>query len=144
MPESGATERFKLAAIATLLAHRREHPALFESGGYEPLSAEGPDADQICGFLRSQQEDVLLAAVARFPARLAQDGVAGASGLAVPDRLQQTSWYDLLCGRRHPAASILPAAELFSVMPAAVLVPDPAPGSANRASVQAPRRISSI
>jgi (1->4)-alpha-D-glucan 1-alpha-D-glucosylmutase len=33
--------RLKLALTATLLAHRREHPALYAEGAYEPVAASG-------------------------------------------------------------------------------------------------------
>ncbi len=44
--------RLKLATIATLLRHRQAHGAVFAEGAYEAVTAEGPEADQICAFLR--------------------------------------------------------------------------------------------
>ena len=67
--ESWRDGHLKLAAIATILGYRREHAALFENGEYEPLRADGPKNDRICAFLRCRGEEVLLTAVARFPAR---------------------------------------------------------------------------
>jgi (1->4)-alpha-D-glucan 1-alpha-D-glucosylmutase len=116
--------RFKLATIATLLAYRRDHAGLFENGGYEPLAGDGPDADRVCGFLRSQADDVLLVAVARFPARGAPEGFEADTALALPGALQGTSWYDLLSGRCLPAGASLPASSLFAVLPTAVLIAD--------------------
>jgi (1->4)-alpha-D-glucan 1-alpha-D-glucosylmutase len=137
--------RFKLATIATLLAWRRDHAALFQDGGYEPVAADGPDADRICGFLRSQADNMLLVAVARFPANWAWGGFDADTALALPDALHRTSWYDLLSGRQHRPACRLAAPALFSVLPAAVLVPDPQLRpypQQNR--VQVPRRVNSI
>jgi (1->4)-alpha-D-glucan 1-alpha-D-glucosylmutase len=116
------TGRFKLAAIATLLAFRRAHAALFENGAYEPLMAEGPNADQIGGFLRRGDNRLVLTAVARFPARLATDGIAAHSGVPLPEALHQTGWRDIISGAVHAATACLRADALFALLPAAVLV----------------------
>ena len=61
--------RLKLSAIATLLGYRRVQGALFAEGTYEIVTAEGPEADQICAFLRQHDDQQMLTAVVRFPAR---------------------------------------------------------------------------
>ncbi len=120
--ESWQDARFKLATIATLLGCRREHPALFERGRYEPLEAQGPNADQLCAFLRAHDGVVLLTAVARFPARLPAAGMSPATTLALPDELRQMRWRDLLSGAER-AGPTLASPDLFAALPAAVLVP---------------------
>ncbi|HZT88857.1 MAG TPA: malto-oligosyltrehalose synthase [Stellaceae bacterium] len=121
--ESWRDARFKLATIATLLGHRREQSQLYEAGGYEPLKAEGADADRIAAFLRTHDGQVLLTAVARFPARLAAQGFARDTVIAVPEDLHRSPWHDLVTGQRHPATDSLRPDALFEVFPAAVLVP---------------------
>jgi hypothetical protein len=69
--------RLKLALTATLLAHRREHPALYAEGAYEPVAASGPKADHLCAFARGHGEDALLVVAARFPARLEAEPAGG-------------------------------------------------------------------
>jgi hypothetical protein len=66
----GRDARFKLAATATLLEHRRLEPSLYAAGGYDPLVVDGPAADRVCAFARRDGATALIAAVVRFPARL--------------------------------------------------------------------------
>jgi (1->4)-alpha-D-glucan 1-alpha-D-glucosylmutase len=115
--------RFKLAVTATLLAYRRKHAALFEKGGYQPVEAQGGDADRVCTFLRSYGDEFLLASVARFPGRGAETGGAADGIVPLPEPLQKIHWCDLISGLEHAPGSALTATELFSVYPAAVLVP---------------------
>src|SRR5206468_6951706 len=61
--------RFKLAAVLSILALRRKEPELFSEGSYEPISAQGDRADEICAFWRQQGDAVMLVAIARFPWR---------------------------------------------------------------------------
>jgi (1->4)-alpha-D-glucan 1-alpha-D-glucosylmutase len=114
---------FKLAVTATLLAYRREHAALFEKGKYQSLEAQGNDADRVCAFLRSYGEDVVLTAVARFPSRGTPVGMTADSVVGLPESLETLHWYDLISGLEHSPRPPLTITELFSVYPAAVLVP---------------------
>jgi (1->4)-alpha-D-glucan 1-alpha-D-glucosylmutase len=115
--------RFKLAAIVTLLDYRRDHPALFQAGDYNGLRAEGPDADQVCAFVRRHGDDVLLTAAARFPARRAAADFDPETVIPLPESLQEAGWADVLTGGRIARGAALRACDLFAVMPAAVLVP---------------------
>lgn len=115
--------RFKLAALVTILAFHREQPALFEAGEYQPLAIEGPEADQVCAFLRLHQNARLLTAVTRFPARLAVSVFSRDTILMLPESPHQTRWRDLLTGVEHSIGNSLAVAELVEVLPAAVLVP---------------------
>lgn len=114
----------KLAVVADILAHRRDHADLYATGGYEALTAEGTRADRVCAFLRRSGEDALLTAIARFPARgEAEPGWAGTT-LPLPEGTAGTRWRDLLTGRDlSPADGRLAADELFATLPAAALVP---------------------
>jgi (1->4)-alpha-D-glucan 1-alpha-D-glucosylmutase len=115
---------FKLAAIATLLAYRRDHAALFQSGSYEPLTAVGSSSDQLLGFLRRNDNEFVLTAIARFPARLEAQGTGAEDSILLPEALHQVCWRDTLSGARYPAASRLRTHDLFALMPAAVLAPE--------------------
>lgn len=115
--------RCKLAALFTILAYRRNHAALLRRGGYEPLEAAGPNAEQVCAFLRSHADQVMVTAVARFPARLQADEIMPDTVLPLPERLRRSRWHDILCGIEHRAAPALPVPDLFAILPAAVLVP---------------------
>ena len=112
--------RFKLAAIATLLAFQ-DHAAVFESGTYEPLMAAGPNAEQIIGFLRRGKDGLILTAAARYPARLAAEGIASESAVLLPEALQNKG-RDIVSGTTHISATSLRADELFALLPAVVLI----------------------
>jgi (1->4)-alpha-D-glucan 1-alpha-D-glucosylmutase len=117
--------RFKLAAITTLLGVRRDHPDLFASGEYEPVQAEGQGADEVCAFLRWHEDEMMMVAVARFPARREAGGSGDDTMLKLPDAaLARRRWRDLLGGVSVEAdRERLSAAALFAGLPAAVLVP---------------------
>jgi (1->4)-alpha-D-glucan 1-alpha-D-glucosylmutase len=115
--------RFKLAAIATLLAYRRENAALFAEGNYQPLEAQGTDADRVCSFLRSSGDDFLIASVARFPNRPSQLDLTSDTIVSLPKSFECVPLRDLVSGLEHAPGEALSTAQLFSVYPAAVLVP---------------------
>ncbi|MBL6456405.1 malto-oligosyltrehalose synthase [Belnapia sp. T6] len=120
MLENWRDGRAKLALTATLLAHRRDHEALFTEGGYEALAATGAKADQLCAFLRSHGEDRLLVVASRFPARQEVDRGWGDTAIPVPGT---GGWRDLLTGRRLEAGAITAEAVLAD-LPVALLVPE--------------------
>lgn len=68
--ENWADGRLKLLITHRLLTLRRQHPALFESGSYEPLHATGPLADHIIAFRRTHGEHTLEVIVPRHTAHL--------------------------------------------------------------------------
>ena len=110
----------KLHLIAELLALRRENPELFRDGSYEPISAAGPAAERICAFLSRHADAVMLVAALRYPAR-GSEGLAETS-IPLPEGLQDLSWRSLF-GATPPAThASIPAAGLFSSIPAAVLI----------------------
>jgi (1->4)-alpha-D-glucan 1-alpha-D-glucosylmutase len=116
--------RIKLAVIATLLAYRREHPDPFEHGRYEPLSATGCKAEQVCAFTRNYEGDALMVAAARFPSRLESDPDLNGTEISCPPTADRTDWRDLLCGhlvKCHGEA--VDAAAVLRYLPIAMLVP---------------------
>lgn len=112
----------KLALTAALLHFRRDHPELFAEGDYEPLSADGDKADQVCAFLRWKQEEALVVAVARFPARSEADQNWQGTRIALSPGLNRSRWTDILSGRVIEAGEgSIEAAQLFAQLPVAVL-----------------------
>jgi (1->4)-alpha-D-glucan 1-alpha-D-glucosylmutase len=126
MLEDWREPRIKLAVTATLLDYRRAHPRLFSEGGYEPLAATGPKADQVCAFARNHDGAVLIVAAARFPARL--DGDRDWTGTAIPwpaTARIDADWRDLLSGRVvEGRGEPIDAAAVLGDMPVALLAPD--------------------
>ena len=110
--------RVKLALTASLLGLRRDYPELFAGGGYEPLSAEGPGRDDVCAFTRHHDDDAIMVAVARFPARRDKGGFDAATRVG----LSEGVWRDVLTDRSFRAADRQSAETLFSVLPAVVLL----------------------
>jgi len=116
--------RFKLAAVMTLLHLRRDAPMLFAEGAYEPINAHGPRSDEVCAFLRSHEDAVMVVATARFPSRQQAEGFGPETVLALPETLRTTLWRDALTGREIRAeAGGLAASAVFAALPAAVLFP---------------------
>lgn len=126
MLETWQDGRIKLALIATVLQFRAEHPALFAGGSYEPLVTEGEDAECVCAYLRRLDTASLLVAVQRFPARCETRPVRASIAAGQADSDISGTWRDLLSGRSVTVADgVLTAAELFTTLPVALLVPAP-------------------
>lgn len=90
----------KLAVTAALLAHRRQQPELYAHGSYQPLTATGAKADQICAFVRSHGQHVAVIVASRFPARLEVDPAWADTTVAWPQNPSETLlWRDLLSNR---------------------------------------------
>ena len=112
--------RIKLAVTTTLLALRRDQPALFEKGVYEPVPAEGPGCEAICAFVRRHRDATLLVVAARFPGRRHEQPLDGVQlrWPATPSR-----WQDVLTGTTVESGAALPA--LLATLPVAVLMAGP-------------------
>ena len=117
--------RLKLAVTATLLAARRNDPSLFADGAYEPLTAAGSRAEQVCAFARTLSDRTVLVVAARFPTRLDADPEWGETEIPQPRTPESpTRWRDLLTGATIERQGALPVADLLKALPIAVLVPD--------------------
>ncbi len=118
--------KIKLFLIRRALALRAAMPEVFERGGYSPLSAEGEKKNSIIAFARSYEGNSVIAAVPRFLTGFVTAGQAplGASWqdtrLQLPEGLTGT-WIDAFTGARVEAGAELPAAQLFSSFPCALL-----------------------
>jgi (1->4)-alpha-D-glucan 1-alpha-D-glucosylmutase len=117
--------RIKLAVIAILLAYRRIRPELFAEGGYKPLIATGPRADQILVFARCHEEDALVVAASRFPVRSEKD--RDWTGTEIPRpraAVDKTCWHDLFGGRVVERRGVGASVEaVLRSMPVAGLIP---------------------
>ncbi|MBI3299464.1 MAG: malto-oligosyltrehalose synthase [Elusimicrobia bacterium] len=118
-PEDG---RIKLFMLWRGLRARRRSPALFVGGGYSALRAEGPRAENVVAFLRTEGSRVALSAGARFFAggETAWEG----TGLRLPPALRGVVLEDAFTGRSFRVTDAeeprLSVAELFRVLPGAL------------------------
>jgi (1->4)-alpha-D-glucan 1-alpha-D-glucosylmutase len=105
-----------------LLQFRRRHLALFQSGDYDALYAEGRYADRLVIFTRRHGEDALCVIAPRLTATLGSPPI----GLVWEDTavtLPKTGggWRDVLSEREWPVGESTALADLFSDLPLAVL-----------------------
>ncbi len=131
-PEDG---RIKMYVIRAALAARAARPGPFASAAYLALDATGPGARSMVAFARGEEAERMIVAVPRF---LAGQVTSGASPtdralwqdtvLAVPAGWPR-EWTCALSGRttRTDASGGLPLADLFGVLPVALLFPDAKP-----------------
>jgi (1->4)-alpha-D-glucan 1-alpha-D-glucosylmutase len=120
-----ATGRTKLAILRGLLRLRQRHPNLFATGDYEPLIAEGADADRIVGFTRSNPRRTLLVLAGRRMGKLLdREAIDWRRADAViklpPGRL----WREVLTGRHLGSREAIGVASLLGPRPATVWVAD--------------------
>jgi (1->4)-alpha-D-glucan 1-alpha-D-glucosylmutase len=117
--------RIKLAVTQTLLQHRRARAQLYAAGDYQPLQAEGAEADEICAYARTHGEHSLIVAAARFPSRRLTRSFEATTRLSVPVALQPIrDWHELFTGRTlRLQEDGLRAQALFDILPVAVLEP---------------------
>ena len=115
----------KLFLISKLLALRATMPALFESGQYEPLLADGPKAQFVCAFARRSGDCAVVALAARFPARReAEPDWAGATIPAPADFAAPLK--NVLTGTvLNPEGGAIDVASALEGLPVAVLASAP-------------------
>ncbi|MBN9120497.1 MAG: malto-oligosyltrehalose synthase [Planctomycetes bacterium] len=126
-----ADPRAKLYATSRALRCRKEHAALFAGGEYVPLSATGARADNLFGFARVRGDEAAVVAVPRLVTKLVPDGarpplgrkVWGDTAVSLPAGVPHGTYRNALTGERVELSdAAAPAAELFGVFPAAILV----------------------
>jgi len=114
----------KLALIAILLRHRREHPEIYAQGEYQPLMVSGPRAEELVGYARARADQRLLVLLARHSRRREAHEFDEQTELLLPDALGPGPWHDLLSGQNIPApAQRLAPRTILAHLPVAVLVP---------------------
>lgn len=102
----------KLLLVSRALGLKRSHPELFT--GYLPVPATGPAADHVFGFDRGGAVTL----VTRLPLGLERSG--GWRDTAVV--LAPGTYRDVITDRLHESSGTVPAADLFGIYPAALLV----------------------
>ena len=107
--------RVKLAAIALLLALRRQEPDLFSTGDYQPIVIEGNQSDWAFGYVRALGNRRLAVLIARYPAHVEAEREWNAVA-----RLPESRWFDLFRGR--DATVDAPLHEWLNPLPFAVLL----------------------
>jgi (1->4)-alpha-D-glucan 1-alpha-D-glucosylmutase len=101
----------KLWLIHRLLGHRRRHPQMYRSAGYDPVEVDGPRSEHLVAFTR---DDALVTVVPRLVVGL--DG--GWDGTTV--MLPAGRWTDLL-SQVEVEGGRLPVADLLTRFPVSVL-----------------------
>ena len=107
--------RVKLAAIALLLALRRQEPELFSTGDYQPIVIEGDRSDWAFGYVRASEDRKLAVVIARYPAHREAEPEWSATA-----RLPEGRWFDVFRGRE--AIVDAPLHEWLHPLPFAVLL----------------------
>lgn len=119
----------KQALIRDVLSARRAHLALFATGDYVPLQAEGAHADHVIAFARQQGDTAALVVASRLTAQWRGDGILippaswEDTQLSLPLGLAQLSWRNVLSDQ--PVAcrgTSLPMADVLDGLPVALLI----------------------
>ena len=126
--------RVKMYVTHRALTLRRELPALFRSGRYDPLSAQGPHSDHIVALARRDARNCVVVVVPRLTARLTGfDGrfplgpsIWGDTCVSLNHPGLAGIYIDLLSGLRiatelRDGAPVLAAGALFGSLPVAML-----------------------
>ncbi len=112
--------RFKLAATATLLALRTQHPDLFETGDYLPIATPGDPS--LCAFARTKNTAALVVVARRHMV----EPVPDAARLSLPDILQRRRAQNILTGATVDGTDRPLISAVLGGLPAAVLLFEPA------------------
>ena len=120
--------RIKQAVIACTLAFRKEQPALFAAGSYEPVAVRGEHADRVVAFARRLGREVMVVVVPRIASRLVAKGsirfAPGAwSDTALGLNADETL-VDLFSMKKFRGNAQIPIGELLDWMPVSLLTGD--------------------
>jgi (1->4)-alpha-D-glucan 1-alpha-D-glucosylmutase len=127
--------RIKLFVTASALRLRRQFPAVFLDGTYEPLDAVGDRAEHVVAFARRSGSDSVLAVVPRLVTELTSETRLlpigeeswGETTLFLPAHLRAMQYWNLftgdkLQGRADGSRSTIPLASVLTTCPVALLV----------------------
>lgn len=121
--------RVKLFVLAEGLRLRRSHPELFSRGDYLSLEIEGPPADHILAFARTQGELAVLVAVPRLTTELTGEVGAVPCGeiwrsaqLRLPEPLRNRRWRHWYTGETVLTGDKLEVEALLGKFPVGLLV----------------------
>ena len=124
--------RVKQAVVARALALRARKPELFAEGLYEPLRVEGPAAEHVLAYARTNGSDACVVAVTRLAAgMLGENDVVplvpastwGETKVVLPRNLMDHAWVSALdlSHRADDITDLLSASNLFRRLPVALL-----------------------
>ncbi len=119
-------DRMKLYLVFAGLQVRKQRPALFGTGRFLPLYADGRFADHVVAFARIHGSQYSLTAVPRWLTTVAPDGrepigeVWEDTALTLSDGFP-TTWTNAVSGERYNFGETLPLEEIFGQFPAALL-----------------------
>jgi (1->4)-alpha-D-glucan 1-alpha-D-glucosylmutase len=114
--------REKLFISCRLLELRRQYPALFAEGNYQPLELGGERSAHICAFARNREDETIVVAVPRLTHQLYGSGRAadwGETEIIAPSR---GGWQDVFTGREMDGRERIRASELLADFPVSVLI----------------------
>jgi (1->4)-alpha-D-glucan 1-alpha-D-glucosylmutase len=121
--------RAKLYVTREVLACRRAHRALFETGEYRPLEIQGPLAEHVLGFARLGTDAVALTIVPRLLARrgIEEPPIGSAywgdeTRVLLPPEVGRELFNPLTCERLTTEQEALPLAQAFARFPVALVV----------------------
>ncbi len=131
--------RIKLALTRTLLALRSELGDLFTNGAYRPLEVVGPDRREIVAFARVRERGAVIVVTGRFFSRATQEGRRWPPSQAWNASVLAEGFSGIrtvLPAGKAMTGPRLAAAELFEVLPIAVLQAEHAPVKGERPKVR--------
>lgn len=113
--------RLKMFTTHRLLKLRRAHPEVFASGAYIPVIGQGAFGDKVIAFERRGETTSVMVAVPRQTVELGFPPLGAAWQDTRLPCAAEGSWQDVFTQRSH-AADTLAMADLFAVLPFAVLI----------------------
>jgi (1->4)-alpha-D-glucan 1-alpha-D-glucosylmutase len=153
MFESIDDGRLKLYVIWRALALRARRPGLFERGRYVALPVAGAHAAHICAFARVHNDGTALAVVPRLLLDLTARTTRPPLGAIWADTRvmlpSPATYHDVLTGASRDSAAAtkgaqLAVAELFDILPVALLESSAVPASVGRQATAAGTRHASV
>jgi (1->4)-alpha-D-glucan 1-alpha-D-glucosylmutase len=131
--------RVKLALTRQLLALRQQLPGVFANGSYRPLAVVGPNRHEVVAFARLGEQNAVIVASGRLFGRATQGGRRWPPGQAWNASVLVEGFSAIrtvLAVGKPMTGPSLAAADLFDVLPIAVLQAQYAPAKRKRPSVK--------
>ncbi|MBD3246144.1 MAG: malto-oligosyltrehalose synthase [Candidatus Omnitrophica bacterium] len=120
--------RIKMFLIRQALSARVRYPELFSRGEYLALEVQGERKDHIFAYMRRNERAAALVCVPRFLTGVIKQGqdplgtdVWQDTAVGLPEN-GKCCWRNVFTGQQHVAASSIPAAEILSLFPVALLI----------------------
>lgn len=113
--------RIKLFLTATTLRFRRENPALFAQGRYEPVAAQGEFKDHLVAFRRCTRDRQMVVCVPRLTDKLGFPPIGGCWKDTEIEVSGVGAWKDIFTSRKLDGTKAMPLSSLFAELPFALL-----------------------